>query len=137
MKRYILTLMICIAGFYGFSQDFCKLQIEIVNLRSNKGDVLIEIFDTNQNSIVSKKVKISDNKCFVTIDSLHNEQYAIQYMHDENSNGKFDTNFVGIPLEGYGISNDAYGNFGPDKFDKWLFTVNKLTKVVLTTKYTF
>jgi hypothetical protein len=35
----------------------------------------------------------------------------------ENSNGKLDTNFVGIPREGVGASNDAKGHFGPPKFD--------------------
>jgi uncharacterized protein (DUF2141 family) len=27
-----------------------------------------------------------------------------------------DTNFVGLPKEGYGASNDAKGTFGPPKF---------------------
>ena len=36
--------------------------------------------------------------------------------HDENSNGKLDRNFVGMPKEGVGASNDAKGSFGPPKF---------------------
>ena len=32
--------------------------------------------------------------------------YAIRLMHDENDNGKLDTNFVGMPTEGYGYSNN-------------------------------
>jgi len=32
--------------------------------------------------------------------------YAVQVMHDENDNGKLDTNFVGMPIEGYGFSNN-------------------------------
>lgn len=27
-------------------------------------------------------------------------------MHDENGNGKLDTNAVGMPIEGYGFSNN-------------------------------
>jgi uncharacterized protein (DUF2141 family) len=42
--------------------------------------------------------------------------YAIVAMHDENLNGKLDTNFVGQPTEGYGASRGAHGTFGP-KFD--------------------
>jgi uncharacterized protein (DUF2141 family) len=42
--------------------------------------------------------------------------YAISVFHDENSNGKLDTNFLGIPKEGVGASNDAKGHFGPPKF---------------------
>jgi uncharacterized protein (DUF2141 family) len=42
--------------------------------------------------------------------------YAIGLLHDENDNGKMDTNFVGLPKEGYGASNDAKATFGPPKF---------------------
>ncbi|WP_434212664.1 DUF2141 domain-containing protein [[Pseudomonas] boreopolis] len=33
-------------------------------------------------------------------------EYAVRVMHDENGNGKLDTNMLGMPLEGYGFSND-------------------------------
>jgi uncharacterized protein (DUF2141 family) len=33
--------------------------------------------------------------------------YAVSVFHDENSNGKLDTNFMGIPREGVGASNGA------------------------------
>ncbi len=33
--------------------------------------------------------------------------YAITVIHDENMNGKLDTNWLGIPKEGYGFSNDV------------------------------
>ncbi|MFJ1258682.1 DUF2141 domain-containing protein, partial [Cupriavidus sp. CuC1] len=35
--------------------------------------------------------------------------YSIAAAHDENMNGKLDTNALGIPMEGYGFSNDAKG----------------------------
>jgi len=37
-------------------------------------------------------------------------------VHDENSNGKMDTNFIGMPREGVGASNNAKGHMGPLKF---------------------
>ena len=33
--------------------------------------------------------------------------YAVFIHHDANGNGKFDTNVIGIPTEGYGYSNNA------------------------------
>jgi uncharacterized protein (DUF2141 family) len=33
--------------------------------------------------------------------------YAIAAYHDENANGKLDRNFIGIPSEPYGMTNDA------------------------------
>jgi uncharacterized protein (DUF2141 family) len=48
-------------------------------------------------------------------------RYAVSVFHDENSNGKMDTNFIGIPKEGVGASNDAKGRFGPPKFEAAAF----------------
>jgi uncharacterized protein (DUF2141 family) len=42
--------------------------------------------------------------------------YAVAVVHDENGNGRLDRNFLGIPTEGVGASNDAEGHFGPPKF---------------------
>lgn len=47
--------------------------------------------------------------------------YAISVFHDENSDGKLATNFIGIPREGVGASNNAKGRFGPPKFDAAAF----------------
>jgi uncharacterized protein (DUF2141 family) len=33
-------------------------------------------------------------------------RYAVMVMHDENGNGKLDSNVIGIPTEGYGFSNN-------------------------------
>jgi uncharacterized protein (DUF2141 family) len=33
-------------------------------------------------------------------------RYAIAVMHDENGNGLLDKNFIGVPTEGYGVSNN-------------------------------
>lgn len=49
--------------------------------------------------------------------------YALRFFHDENDNGELDTNFIGIPKEGYGFSNDARGIAGPPSFKAASFTV--------------
>ena len=48
--------------------------------------------------------------------------YAVSVFHDENSNGKLDRNFMGMPKEGVGKSNDAAGHFGPPKYDDARFS---------------
>ena len=35
-----------------------------------------------------------------------------------------DTNWVGMPKEGYGVSNDAKASFGPPEFDHARFSLN-------------
>jgi len=47
---------------------------------------------------------------------------AVSVFHDENGNGKLDRNFIGMPKEGVGASNDAVGTLGPPKFDDARFS---------------
>lgn len=43
-------------------------------------------------------------------------EYAIAFLHDEDGNGELARNFLGIPEEGFGFSNDAPLRFGPPSF---------------------
>jgi uncharacterized protein (DUF2141 family) len=51
--------------------------------------------------------------------------YAIAVLHDENNNGKLDTNWLGIPKEGYGASNNKLHTFSAPAFDDSRFVVAK------------
>jgi len=42
--------------------------------------------------------------------------YAVQVFHDENDNLTIDRNFLGLPTEGMGFSNNAPFRFGPPSF---------------------
>jgi len=48
--------------------------------------------------------------------------YGISAFHDENQNGKLDTNFIGLPTEDYCASRDARGSFGPPSFSDAKFS---------------
>ena len=48
--------------------------------------------------------------------------YAVLVTHDENGNGKMDTNVMGMPLEGYGFSNNPQVMRKPT-WDEARFTV--------------
>jgi uncharacterized protein (DUF2141 family) len=113
------------------------LTIEIDKLESNKGVVIVDLLDKNEKSVKDQSSVIADNKCTIIFKDLKNNQYAIRYFHDENSNEELDTNFLGIPKEGFGFSNDAIGKFGPKDFSEWLFEVSGDTKVQMSTKYMF
>jgi len=61
----------------------------------------------------------------VVFEDLPFGEYAVSLMHDENRNGKIDTNFLGIPKEGYGASNDAKAVLGPPKYADARFLLDK------------
>ncbi|GAB5523566.1 MAG: hypothetical protein Roseis2KO_14380 [Roseivirga sp.] len=55
--------------------------------------------------------------------------YVITIYHDANSNGKLDTNILGIPKERYGFSNNPGSRFGPPGFKKCLFEIKSDTVI--------
>jgi uncharacterized protein (DUF2141 family) len=56
-------------------------------------------------------------------------------MHDENNSGELDFNEYGMPLEGYGFSNEAMGENGPPGFDQDSFSADSDTKLSSTLIY--
>ena len=44
-------------------------------------------------------------------------RYAAIVIHDEDDNGRLDTNPMGVPGEGYGVSNDARGFLSAPSFE--------------------
>ncbi len=112
-----------------------ELKIEIINLRNDKGAVIVDLLDKNEKTVKARTCKISDNKCTVIFKDLKDDQYAVRYIHDENEDKELDTNLIGMPKEGFGFSNDAFGKFGPKDFSEWLFTVSGDTEIKMTTMY--
>ena len=51
--------------------------------------------------------------------------YSIGFFIDKNDNEKLDTNFLGVPKEQFGFSNDAMGRFGPPSFEAASFTLHE------------
>jgi len=49
--------------------------------------------------------------------------YAISVFHDENDDGVLNTNFVGMPREGYGFSNNHTYAMHPASFEESHFTL--------------
>jgi len=49
--------------------------------------------------------------------------YAVAVVHDENNNGQVDTNFLGVPTEGYGVSNNRTYAMSWPKWDESKFQV--------------
>ena len=108
-----------------FSSDLlaADLTVKVHGLRNNKGDIHIaiynapETFPDSDGMIQEVQNPIKGLKAEYRFADLAPGAYAIATYHDENANNDFDTNFIGLPLEGYAFSNDARVFFGPPGFD--------------------
>jgi uncharacterized protein (DUF2141 family) len=62
--------------------------------------------------------------------------YAIAAIHDENRDGKLETDWMGVPKEGYGFSNNAKGRLGPPSFEAASFSYNgQSLNITITLEY--
>jgi len=127
----ILVLLLALSSLEAQSH----LEVCIQDLRDERGDILLELVDTNENTLKAIIQKIDTLPCIIHIYDLENGTYALKFFHDINSNGKLDMNWMGVPKEGFGFSNNAYGLFMPKKFEEWLFEVDGDMKIELIPKY--
>ncbi len=51
--------------------------------------------------------------------------YGLSLLDDENSNGKMEYNFFGIPKEGFGFSDYYHTGITKPKFDAFKFSIDK------------
>lgn len=110
-KGLIMLLLIMISILSLDAQS--TLKIEINNLKNSLGYIQLSLVDENNIELRGIKSKVNNGSCTIIFKDLKNMSYAIQYFHDENANNILDKNFIGIPKEGCGFSNDAFGKFGP------------------------
>ena len=112
-----------------------SLTLVVPGLASNEGKVIIALFDSAEGFeeegafVRSAFVEPENQRAVWTFGDLPFGEYALRLFHDENGNEKLDTNWVGMPKERYGFSNDARGKFGPPGYEaaKFLFESDGMT----------
>ena len=130
MNELILLVVLLVSALTGFAQsaDQDTLTVTVENAHSDKGRVWCALYSSASGfpkSGDAAKMRVSSPLLHGTaacqFSGLSPGRYAVSIFHDENGNGKLDSNFLGIPKEGVGASNDASSQFGPPKFDKAAF----------------
>ena len=120
------------------------ITIKLQGLRNESGRVYLALFSPDKGAPFPEEEgmilggwRLASTKTLaVTYHGLPDGKYAVTAFHDENGNGEMDFNVLGIPIEGYGFSNDAAGFMGPPKFDQAAVTVGKRAgSTTLTMKY--
>ena len=104
------------------------IHVEIAGLRNDTGQVFCALYSSpegfpkdSSKAFAHAISAISNGRAVCEFPGIASGTYAVSVFHDENSNGKLDTNFMGIPREGVGASNNAKGHFGPPKFSAAAF----------------
>jgi uncharacterized protein (DUF2141 family) len=106
-----------------------SIKVVVQGFHSNAGEADCVLFGSpegfpSDSKIAMKRTrsKIVNNQAVCAFTAVAPGDYAVSVFHDENANGVLDRNFIGMPKEGVGASNDAAGKLGPPKFEDARFS---------------
>ncbi|HKK25277.1 MAG TPA: DUF2141 domain-containing protein [Gracilimonas sp.] len=111
--------------------EISNFELVIHGLKDVKGEVRIALFNSEEkygdkeDPLHAVVLEVKSDTVVWDEAELPFGEYAIAVYHDKNVNGKLDSNFLGIPKEAYGFSNNARGRFGPASWKDAHFIVNE------------
>lgn len=88
------------------------LAVAITEVRASTGLVTVAVvdsaaaFDGQAKPVRTAGTPPAGDTATFAFDDLPPGRYAVIVTHDENGNGRLDMNAMGMPLEGYGFSNN-------------------------------
>lgn len=113
------------------AQSACPgIHVEILDIKNSTGSVACALFDAPEGfpteflrhatRIMMMQIQDTQGSCdFLDMDP---GMYALAVIHDENMDGKIDTNWIGAPTEGYGFSADAKVSMSAPSFEDASFS---------------
>ena len=115
------------------------LHVRVIDLRNSKGTEICTLYGSSKpeafpsddaNAVANVTAPVQFGAADCTFKNIAPDEYAVVTFHDENNNGQFDRDSLGLPEEEYGFSNDLKPEFGPPVFkdaafeykggDQWL-----------------
>lgn len=111
MNRVFLLSLLVLATAAGTARA-ADLVVNVTGVRANKGMLKLAVYDSavswdgdGKAIAADEKTPDADEVSF-RFANIRAGKVAVIAMHDENGNGKLDSNFMGMPTEGYGFSNN-------------------------------
>ena len=136
LTKIAIIIILSLVSYVSNAQKEFKLTVNIEEANSNEGQMMIALYhselDFLDKTFKGTKSEISNNGCTVTFENVPEGTYAVSIFHDENKNDKLDGNFIGIPKEDYGCSNNAKGFMGPPKWKDAKFELKEDKSITIT-----
>jgi len=131
--KLALTLVFFVFATQFYWAKDTGLLVEITNIDNTEGRILISIYDQEDDfpykplkTYSVEKEKLVDGKLEYSLLDIKPGLYAITLLDDKNTNKKMDTNWLGIPREGFGFSNNMKPSLGgAPPFEKCTFKIEQ------------
>ncbi len=137
MYRQLFCLTLC----YSPLLNAAELQLTINNIKTTDGAIMIALFNQAQHADFPYQIKQAHTlkipaqleQITASFSELENGRYAVACYHDENANAQLDMNWLGIPQEAYGFSNDAQAQvLGTPSFEQAAFDLTETVSLAIT-----
>tara|TARA_Y100001970_G_scaffold227905_1_gene282115 strand:+ start:695 stop:1123 length:429 start_codon:yes stop_codon:yes gene_type:complete len=136
--KYKLLIFSLAAGLIGFAQTghAQTLTIQVNNIQTTEGMVGCALFDgpdgypMKAENARSMQVEPTIESVMCQFDNVSPGIYAASVSHDINGNGEIDTNFLGIPREAWGVSNNVRPPFRAPEFEEAQFEMRGDNKTI-------
>lgn len=133
-----LTIFMLLTSSWLFSST---INVEISHIKNQKGSLVIGLYNIEETFPIKteeyRSLILDANATILKgqFKNIPNGTYAIALFHDENSNEIMDKNFLGIPKEGYGFSNNVKAIFSAPSFDEAKFELNETIDIKIEVNY--
>jgi len=127
---FAVLLLASLPATITVAQSPCpEIHVNVQDIRNSSGTVACALFEGSEgfpteflrsaaNIII---MKVRDTQAHCDFQDIPPGKYALAVIHDENRDGKLDSNWMGVPTEGYGFSQDATASMGAPSFESASF----------------
>jgi len=112
------------------ASDPLTVKITVENVKNSKGIIVADLHDDmKENFLVWDKVVLrirqpaQEGETHFCMPLTRPGEYAIAVYHDKNGNREFDKNFLGIPKEHFGMSNNPKFGLSAPEYEETAFSV--------------
>ncbi len=136
MNRVLFPVLALFLAFPAWG-DRSELRVQVLGIRDADGTVRGALWKTpdgfpleTDKSAAQVIMATEPDALTLVFEDVAPGRYSISLFHDRNDNGELDRNFLGIPREAVGVSNDAIGLTGPRSFEEATFDVTAGTNEI-------
>lgn len=130
---FIFLVSLALCAQYGearVGEGLFKVTVIIEGLKDDNGAALVTLYNSAKGfpgdrryAVKKAKTTISSRMAQVIFEGFPAGEYAVSAFHDENGDGELGKNFIGVPTEGYGVSNNQKPGLGHPSYEKARFVV--------------
>lgn len=137
---YLVTpLMLAMAGLLlaerstEINDHQASLTVLVTGIRSDEGKLRFALYDSPEtftdNPMLGAAKDIENGRAKWRLTKLEPGPYALAVYHDENNDDRFNRNFLGVPTEDYGFSNNARPRLRAPAWSRVVFEVKRGTNL--------